>query len=168
MCLFAGRLDRVPLPRHLLLLGSFLEGDENEPSLAPLFRGERAQAGRRKGAPTAPAARFTVTEQDLDRSLLARLALIREPVAPQASFQPGSTEENPINRRRFLAYTLEGCIQSKAEDDYATIEVLFHDTIRHPARVPHFTDLHGINLGKGRAREYEAGQRCPRILQRPS
>jgi Minichromosome loss protein, Mcl1, middle region len=48
--------------------------------------------------------------------------------------------------RRFLAYNLDGCISTRADDAFNVVEVAFHD-MQSRRRQPHFSDLYGFTLG---------------------
>lgn len=64
----------------------------------------------------------------------------------QAAFQPGVT---PVESgRRFLAYNTDGCITSRfvPESGHYSIDISFHDTAKHPARIPMITDYYGYTV----------------------
>lgn len=49
-------------------------------------------------------------------------------------------------RRHFLAYTAEGCVTSRGEnEDHRVIEVAFHN-LHARKRVPHLSDFFGFTL----------------------
>ena len=64
----------------------------------------------------------------------------------QDAFQPSVT---PVESgRRFLAYTMDGCITSRfvPESGHYSIDISFHDTAKHPARIPMMTDYYGYTV----------------------
>ncbi|CAM6122605.1 unnamed protein product [Calypogeia fissa] len=62
----------------------------------------------------------------------------------QAAFQPGSTQPTS-GMKRFLAYSLLGCITSIENDGVSHVEVEFHDTSRGH-RMPAMTDFNGFTM----------------------
>ncbi|WIA17661.1 hypothetical protein OEZ85_014464 [Tetradesmus obliquus] len=67
------------------------------------------------------------------------------PPKPQAAVHPCSTPAPAAGcgaGGRFLAYNSLGCVVSKAVDDHHVVEVTFHDTAKHRARVPTLTDFY--------------------------
>ncbi|GBG74748.1 hypothetical protein CBR_g19153 [Chara braunii] len=67
------------------------------------------------------------------------------PTQPQGPFQPCSTHKVD-GRKRFLAYNLLGSITVREEDGHSSVEVEFHDTSTHTARVPVMTDYFGFTM----------------------
>lgn len=114
-------------------MGGFVEEDGPVPE------------GGRRGRKSGRSRMGPIRASDVDPKFLEAI-VNREPVQ-QAAIQPGATPVNPINGRRFLAYNPEGLIRSKEEDGYTLIEVIFHDTVKHPYRVPIYRDMRGIEMG---------------------
>jgi len=55
----------------------------------------------------------------------------------RAPLRPGGAGDH---KRRWLAFSLQGCISSRVEDGHSVIEVAFHDAASHK-RVPLFSDF---------------------------
>ncbi|KAK9838075.1 hypothetical protein WJX84_006107 [Apatococcus fuscideae] len=65
---------------------------------------------------------------------------------PQGPIQPASTPAGGPGSRRWMAYTLQGCISTQEADGYNTVEVAFHDTSRSRKRIPVLNDFYRFHL----------------------
>ncbi|KAK9868467.1 hypothetical protein WJX84_006627 [Apatococcus fuscideae] len=65
---------------------------------------------------------------------------------PQGPLQPGSTPRGGPGSRRWLVYTLLGCISSTEAEGFNAVEVTFHDTSRSRKRIPILNDFYRFHL----------------------